>query len=166
MPYAKKNLSAKEKKACAYAWVFEPYKDCDGGRRVEAQAPKGAHKSRSLVYMRRARLSREVFTAVFKVARRFRAVGAQVLYVPSDDYRASVVVPKKVAPLAVSRNYIRRRVYALLATLHTKEALSGHVIIMFLPESKKIPLRDVLLSIETTLRTHLGTHLPPKKDMR
>jgi len=109
-----------------------------------------------------SRLPREAFLSTFKAARRTRGVGIQVLYAPASTFKASVVVSKKVAPLAVSRNRIRRVTYTTLRTLHTEIPLTGHWIIIFLPESKKYPLKEVIASLETAIRSLL----PSKSNSR
>lgn len=109
-----------------------------------------------------SRLSREAFLATFKVAKRARGAGIQVLYTPAPTFKASVVVSKKVAPLAVSRNRIRRVTYATLRHIYDNTPLSGHYIVIFLPESKKYPLQEVIASLEPAVRTLL----PSKNNSR
>ena len=97
----------------------------------------------------------------FKSARRVRGLGFQLLITPSATFKASVVVSKKIAPLAVTRNYLRRSVYVALRDIHKQSAvaLQSHFIIIFLPESKKISLPDLLVSLKTTIKSLL-----PQKD--
>ncbi len=102
-----------------------------------------------------SRLSREAFLHTFKVAKRTKGVGIQVLYTPFSEFRASVVVSKKVAPLAVTRNRIRRATYSELQRIQKVFSCTGGFIVIFLPESKKYPLGEVISSIEPAIRSYL-----------
>lgn len=62
------------------------------------------------------RLSRTEFSHFFKVGKRFHTPSLSVVYTPSEQLHASVVVSKKVAKRANVRNTLRRRVYGQLYT--------------------------------------------------
>lgn len=109
-----------------------------------------------------SRLSREDFLTTFKSARRVRFPGVQLLYVPHPTLQVSVVIAKKVAPLAVRRNYLRRRTYAFFREYTKNSPLTGRFIVMFLGEAKVLPVTTILLS----LREALTTLLPLKSHSR
>ena len=105
-----------------------------------------------------SRLSRELFLATFKKSKRFPGVGFQLLYSPGALFQASVVVAKKIAPLAVTRNYIRRRVYSFLREYKEKSSITGKYIVILNAESKKHSLQVLLGSLEEILKK---TPYPP-----
>lgn len=103
-----------------------------------------------------SRLSREDFITTFKGARRTRFPGIQVLYIPHPTLQVSVVVSKKVAPLAVRRNYLRRRTYAFFRDYTKNSPCTGRFIVMFLGEAKTLPITTILLSLQSSLATLLS----------
>lgn len=103
-----------------------------------------------------SRLSREDFLTTFKGARRARFPGIQVLYIPHPTLQVSVVVSKKVAPLAVRRNYLRRRTYSFFRDYTKNTPLTGRFIVMFLTEAKSLPIATITLSLQTALNTRLS----------
>ena len=60
------------------------------------------------------RLSAREVSAVLKAGKSRRAGGVSVKYLPSPRGKAAMVVSKKVARLAVTRNRLRRAGYAAL----------------------------------------------------
>ncbi len=62
------------------------------------------------------RLSRKDFLLAKKSSKKIVAENLVVYYSPSDHFRASVVIGKKLAKKAVVRNRIRRLIYAYLQT--------------------------------------------------
>lgn len=67
------------------------------------------------------RVQRADFAGFLKNGKRFHATHMTIVFTPFPTFHASVVVSKKVAKLAVTRNTLRRRVYAKLAALKNKE---------------------------------------------
>ncbi|MDP1625369.1 MAG: ribonuclease P protein component [bacterium] len=70
-------------------------------------------------------------------------------FLPSEHTKVSVVVSKKVAPTAVGRNRIRRRVYA--AVREVRNSLKKPAFIMIMP--KKECLSCDIRSINDELKT-------------
>jgi ribonuclease P protein component len=67
------------------------------------------------------RLGRTDFAQFFKTGKRFHGDHVSIVFTPHPTLHASVVVSKKVSKSAVTRNRIRRRLYAQLrAALHNK----------------------------------------------
>lgn len=77
---------------------------------------------------RKERLSRDVFGRFFASGKRFRAVSFDVIYTPHETFHASIVVSKKVAPRAVLRNKLRRRIYSLLRTIGAAQGV--YIVVM------------------------------------
>jgi ribonuclease P protein component len=63
------------------------------------------------------RIARTDFATYLKSGKRLHAECATLIWHSHPTFHASVVVSKKVSKLAVTRNTIRRRVYAQLYTL-------------------------------------------------
>jgi ribonuclease P protein component len=63
------------------------------------------------------RLSRTDFATYFKGGKRLHTDCATLVFHPHPSFHGAVVVSKKVSKLAVTRNTIRRRVYAQLYKL-------------------------------------------------
>lgn len=74
---------------------------------------------------KKERLSRKEFSRFFSMGARIHSPVFQVVYTPYPTFHASVVVPKKVARLAVTRNRIRRRVYDILRTYKKTYGITG-----------------------------------------
>lgn len=98
-----------------------------------------------------SRLSRELFLATFKRSRRLSGVGFQLLYSPSPSLRVGAVISKKIAPHAVTRNYIRRRVYGFFRAESAQRALVGTYVVLLTAESKKHTIDTLLLSLTEVL---------------
>ena len=67
------------------------------------------------------RLPRSDFLPFFKTGKRFHGANLSIVYTPYPTFHAAVVVSKKVSKLAVTRNTIRRRLYAQLRLLRTSK---------------------------------------------
>ncbi|MFN3188243.1 MAG: ribonuclease P protein component [Candidatus Paceibacteria bacterium] len=87
-----------------------------------------------------ARLSRQEFSTVFaRPQKRTHFPECSIYYTPSPTFKASVVVGKKVAKLAVVRNRLRREVYGALQTqLFGDVDLQGNYIFIFKPSFAKL----------------------------
>lgn len=98
------------------------------------------------------RLSRPEFSKVFAYPQKRLHFPLYSLYqVQSPDFKASVVVGKKVAKLAVQRNHLRRRVYAALQQyFRTTPKQSGTWIIIIKP-----PFATLTHAERQTAITHL-----------
>ncbi len=111
---------------------------------------------------KRSRLPREAFLASFKGAFRVRGLGFQVLYTPSPDFKAAIVVSKKVEATAVGRNQIRRRLYGYFADLQKEKSFRGHFIVMVSPDIKKYPSPEVRSSLEVSCAGLLSRKAHPR----
>jgi ribonuclease P protein component len=104
---------------------------------------------------KKERLTTEMFDRFFSSSRRFHSNVLQIIYAPHNTFYGSVVVGKKVFPLAVKRNKLRRQIYNLLYRFKVERQLTGVFIILTKPQAKTIKfadlkeqLRDTLLQIE------------------
>ena len=79
------------------------------------------------------RLSRSEFTHYFSLGTRIHDPAITLIYSPGDNFKASVVVGKKVAKKAVTRNTFRRQIYGLLAEYVTRGISSGIYIVITKP---------------------------------
>jgi ribonuclease P protein component len=86
---------------------------------------------------KKQRLNREDFSVVFKSGKRKQSDYCTLISRAAPDFRAAVVVSKKVAKTAVERNSIRRRVYALLSTCGLTKGRQNLIVIVK-PEAAKL----------------------------
>lgn len=93
---------------------------------------------------KRQRLSSAGFSEVFKAGRRLHTAYFQLIYLPSEDFHASVVVGKKVAKTAVRRNRLRRQVYGVLHRSAVGTPLSVTVIVVAKPALAMLASREVV----------------------
>lgn len=99
---------------------------------------------------RSARLSRESFGASFKRAKRKHLPYGQVLFAPAPDFRAAVVIGKKVEPTAVGRHRFRRRLYAVFGTLR-KDGLHGHFVFIASSGLKRASFAEVAAGLRAAV---------------
>jgi ribonuclease P protein component len=93
-----------------------------------------------------ARLSVAEFDQYFKTGKRFHFTHCTIIYSPLESLHGSVVVGKKVSKKAVTRNTIRRRVYAQLRTVCDAQSATGIFIIIkpaYTSLSRKVALADI-----------------------
>lgn len=72
------------------------------------------------MFAKENRVSKRDFSVFFKTARRYHSPALQLLYVPNEQLKVAVVVPKKSIKSAVGRNRLRRVLYHQLRPLLTK----------------------------------------------
>jgi ribonuclease P protein component len=77
------------------------------------------------------RLGRTEFLTFFKSGKRIHTDHLTLVFTPHPTFHGSVVVSKKVSKQAVTRNTIRRRMYAQLRTLRIVR--TGVYIVMVKP---------------------------------
>ncbi|MEN9920280.1 MAG: Ribonuclease [Candidatus Parcubacteria bacterium] len=94
------------------------------------------------------RVARADFLQFFKTGRRFHSTHLTLVYVPHPTFHGSVVVSKKVSKLAVTRNKIRRRIYARLQTLR---AIGGVYIVHVKPSFSTLTKHEAGLEIEALI---------------
>ena len=104
-----------------------------------------------------ARLSRQEFSTVFACPqKRTHFPECSVYYTPSPSFKASVVVGKKVAKLAVDRNRLRREVYgALQAALAEGLDPQGCYIFIIKPPFAKLTKAERQATIDDILAQNL-----------
>ena len=76
------------------------------------------------------RVSRADFATFFKKGNRHHSDHATVVVSPFPTFHGSVVVSKKVSKLAVTRNTLRRRVYAQLAALKKQNHTGVYIVVL------------------------------------
>ena len=94
-----------------------------------------------------ARLSVAEFDQYFKTGKRFHFTHCTIIYSPLDTLHGSVVVGKKVSKKAVTRNTIRRRVYAQLRTVCDAHTKTGVFIIIIKPAYTSLSRKAALMDI-------------------
>jgi len=70
------------------------------------------------------RLARAEFTLYLR-GRRYNTLTQTLIHTPTTGFKVAVVVSKKVAPTAVMRNCLRRRLFATVETWGKINTLSG-----------------------------------------
>lgn len=103
-----------------------------------------------------ARLSKKQFDEYFATGKRFHFTHCTIIYTPLQTLHGSVVVGKKVSKKAVTRNTIRRRVYAQLRSVCTDQNKTGVFIVIIKPAytqlSRKAALADVSAHIADVIK--------------
>lgn len=97
---------------------------------------------------RKNRLSRTAFNRFFSLGRRIHSKSFLLVYAPHDSFLVSVVVSKKVAPRAVDRNRIRRRIYDIVRHAAIEDTVRG----VFIFITKQPALREELASFREEVR--------------
>jgi len=108
----------------------------------------------SIMFRKRHRLSRAAFLHTLKNGERVSHAYFRLIYLPYHQKMISVVVSKKVARGAVSRNIIRRRI---LHALHESEALSafeGKLIVIANPPIHTISFDEIKVALGEAI-THM-----------
>ena len=94
-----------------------------------------------------ARLSKKQFDEYFKTGKRFHFTHCTIIYTPLSSLHGSIVVGKKVSKKAVTRNTIRRRVYAQLRSVCDTNATTGVFIIIIKPAYTQLSRKAALVDI-------------------
>lgn len=103
---------------------------------------------------RNERLKRSDFSRFFESGRRYHTPYFTVVHTPYPTFHGSVVISKKVAARAVTRNALRRRLYDMLRTLAHSGAISGIVIVLVKKEGRAASapeLREALVRVFGTI---------------
>jgi ribonuclease P protein component len=93
------------------------------------------------------RLTKKQFDTYFKTGKRFNFTHCTIIYTPLPTLHGSVVVGKKVAKKAVTRNTIRRRVYAQIRSVCTTHNATGVFIIIIKPAYRQLSRKEALADI-------------------
>ena len=102
------------------------------------------------------RLSRKDFATYFKGGKRLHADCATLIFHPHPTFHGSVVVSKKVSKQAVTRNTVRRRVYAQLYGLKTEHKKGVWIVLIKPPYTlltKQSARTQIQLLIERAAKT-------------
>lgn len=100
---------------------------------------------------KRSRLSRREFTHLLKRGARVHRESLTIIHLKTDEFKAGVVVSKKTARKAVTRNLLRRRVYAILRELQPGIG-PRHIAVLLRPAATRLSyadLRDQLQALRT-----------------
>ncbi len=97
---------------------------------------------------KKERLSREKFNRFFSVGRRHHAPHLQLIYTAHPVLHASVVISKKIEPLAVKRNKLRRRIYDCVRNYAHAHKIKG--VFIFIAKAGSSTLPFPTLKDETT----------------
>lgn len=101
---------------------------------------------------KKERLTRKEFNRFFSLGKRFHSPTFQIVYTPSQELHASVVVPKKIIRRAVERNKIRRRIYDIVRHYRTDTAVKG--VFIFLAKSSVGSMSYATLKEEINTNLH------------
>ena len=96
---------------------------------------------------REQRLTKKQFDQYFKAGKRWHFSHCTIIHTPLPTLHGSVVVGKKVSKKAVTRNTIRRRVYAQLRQICEKQNTTGVFIIIIKPTYNELTRKEALLDI-------------------
>jgi ribonuclease P protein component len=94
------------------------------------------------MFSKAERLSRADFSRYYQVAKRYHATAFTLCYLPHPERKVSVVVGKKVAHAAVTRNRIKRQMYAQMRQLLQNE--TGIFIIITKPSIKQSSQSEIV----------------------
>jgi len=97
------------------------------------------------------RLSRPEFNAFFASGTRFHHPCLTLIYQPNPVTKAAVVVGKKVAKKAVTRNLFRRQIYAGIARHTSNSKQSGVFILITKPAFALLPRRERIQVVSEVL---------------
>ena len=95
------------------------------------------------------RLDRATFTHAYKHGRRVHMPGFVLIYATAQAYACAAVVGKKVAPSAVARNTLRRRLYE---ALFEAGADTGHIIVIAKPPARGYSYARLLAEVTEVLQ--------------
>lgn len=85
------------------------------------------------MFKKAERLSKREFDEVFRIGKRHHFPHLTVIIAPRESRSVSVVVGKKVSRLAVRRNTLRRRIYAILREVLTQYSFNQAMIVITKP---------------------------------
>ncbi len=102
---------------------------------------------------RKERLSRKEFNRFFSFGKKVHSASFTLVYAPHEELHVSVVVSKKVAPTAVVRNKVRRRVYDIVRRARDERNIHGVYIFL----TKPSVARTDYTTLKEEVRKHLHT---------
>lgn len=110
------------------------------------------------------RLTAIEFGHYFSVGRRYHAGPISLIFSPSEEFKAAIVVGKKVFKSAVKRNRLRRQLYHLLANLRRQSPTqTGIHIVLIKPAAKTTPVRNLLAGTKELInQAWLGQSSKPR----
>jgi len=95
------------------------------------------------------RLTTKQFDQYFAAGKRFHFPHCTIIHTPLPTLHGSVVVGKKVSKKAVTRNTIRRRVYAQLRLVCQKHQQTGVFIVLIKPSYTQLTRKTSLAEINS-----------------
>jgi ribonuclease P protein component len=101
---------------------------------------------------KKERLSREEFNQFFSLGKRHHSPTLQIVYAPHDTLHVSVVVSKKIAKMAVTRNKIRRQIYDIVRHHRTEVQLRGVFIFFTKAGVAQMPYSALKEEIQTSIK--------------
>jgi ribonuclease P protein component len=99
----------------------------------------------------RERLTRADFCRFFASGARAHSPALTLVYATHTHFHASVVVSKKVAPRAVDRNKLRRRIYDILKRYRSARGVTGVYIVLTKPGARTLTYRALKDELTTRL---------------
>ncbi len=101
---------------------------------------------------KKKRLNTKEFDRFFSLGRRFHFPSLTIIYAPYESLKVSAVAPKKVAPTAVLRNKLRRRIYNACARLEREKAYTGVYICVGKKEALTLSYKALEVELSTLIR--------------
>ncbi len=83
------------------------------------------------------RITTKNFKALIKNGKRFNTLCFSFLYLPANNYRFSIVIPKKVAKKAVARNKIKRQAREITKKIVLDKNIHNMHFVVFLKQNCK-----------------------------
>lgn len=111
------------------------------------------------MFSNKQRLSRTAFLHALKKGTRSSHPYFRLIYLPNEERAVSVVISKKVARNAVSRNRIRRRILHALRAIDVFSKLEGHIIIMVNSPIRGCSFNDIETALKETITNMLSKQL-------
>lgn len=103
------------------------------------------------MFRKKQRLTTSEFDYFFKKGKRFHSPTIQIIYTPQADFKAAVVVGKKVYKQAVKRNLLRRRLYSQLFNFQKEHSLTGVYLVLVKPAAKNLTKKEINNDLVTVL---------------
>ncbi len=102
------------------------------------------------MFSKSERISRTEFSPVYQRAERYHSPSLTLCYVPREKRKVSVVVSKKVAKQAVTRNRLRRQLYEALQRMLGNS--TGVFIVITKPPISSKTMKAVVVELDSLYR--------------
>lgn len=97
---------------------------------------------------KKQRLTKKEFDTFFQSGKRIHTPYFTLVYTPHTTFHGAVVVGKKVSKKAVTRNKIRRRVYAALYRLKQEQDIRGVYILLVKRPAEACAFHELVSELE------------------